>query len=50
MRRTLQIIPLVLLVLVSCAPDETIRFGAVVPLGGVGEIYGQAVQVKPFLP
>jgi branched-chain amino acid transport system substrate-binding protein len=44
MRRSLQIVPLLLLLVVSCAPDESIRFSAVLPLGGNGEIYGQAVR------
>jgi branched-chain amino acid transport system substrate-binding protein len=44
MRRSLQIVPLLLLLVVSCAPDEAIRFSAVLPLGGNGQIYGQAVR------
>jgi branched-chain amino acid transport system substrate-binding protein len=35
---------LLLLLLASCAPDESIRFSAVLPLGGNAEIYGQAVR------
>jgi branched-chain amino acid transport system substrate-binding protein len=44
MRRTLQFVPLLLLFAASCGPDESIRFSAVVPLGGDAEIYGQAVR------
>jgi branched-chain amino acid transport system substrate-binding protein len=44
MRRGLRIVPLIVLLLAACAPDETVRFAAVLPLSGTAEIYGQAVR------
>ena len=48
MRRYLCLVVLSVLLLGGCGPDEVIRFGAVLPLSGPYEIYGQSI--RPFEP